>query len=342
MRIGIDVTPAIYEHTGVGVYTRQLVFHLLKQFPKDHFILFASTLRGQKKLWDYLKTLAIYSNFTIKIYPFPPLITETLWNRLHRVAVEKLVGEVDVFHAWDWQQPPASKAKIVTTIHDLTTLKFPEYQHPKTVSVHHRRLHWVTQEAASLIADSHATKEDIKTLLDIPDAKIHVVYLAAGEQFSPPTSKEIIRVRRKYNLPEEFILTANLHDLRKNAPAVIKASPLPVFNLTGSIPNQDLPAVYAAAAAFVFPSLYEGFGLPVLEAMAIGCPVVTSDRGSLKEITADAAITIDPESIDSIQAGINQALGQRQELIAAGLIQAQKFSWDKTARQTMEVYQSCL
>ena len=342
MNIGIDITPVIYPATGIGVYTRELVFHLLKNFPKHHFTLFASTLRGQNQLWKYLKTLSLYPNFTVKAYPFPPLITETLWNRFHRPSVEKLVGPVDLFHAWDWQQPPARTAKVVTTIHDLTTLKFPEYQHSKTVSVHRRRLHWVTQEAASLIADSHATKEDIKTLLDIPDAKIHVVYLAAGEQFSPPTSKEIIRVKRKYNLPEEFILTANLHDPRKNAPAVIKASPLPVFNLTGSIPNQDLPAVYAAAAAFVFPSLYEGFGLPVLEAMAIGCPVVTSDRGSLKEITADAAITIDPESIDSIRAGINQALGQRQELIAAGLIQAQKFSWDKTARQTMEVYQSCL
>lgn len=342
MNIGIDITPVIYEYTGVGVYTRELVFHLLKLYSQDKFILFASTLRGQKKLWDYLKTLSLFSNWNAKIYPFPPLVTETLWNRLHRLPVEKLVGSVDVFHAWDWQQPPARTAKIVTTIHDLAILKFPEHQSPKTVAVHRRRLRWVAQETAAIIADSQATKNDIIELLHIPEGKIHVVYLAAGKQFSPPTDQEIIRVKQKYNLPEKFILTANLNDPRKNAKLVVKASPLPVFSFTGSIPSQDIPALYAAAQAFVFPSLYEGFGLPVLEAMSIGCPVVTSDRGSLKEVTGDATVTIDPESIDSIRAGINQALGQHQELIAVGLTQAQKFSWDKTARQTMEVYQSCL
>jgi glycosyltransferase involved in cell wall biosynthesis len=342
MRIGLDITPVIYEHTGVGVYTRELVFHLLKHFPKDNFILFASTLRGQKKLWEYLRTLAIYSNFTIKIYPFPPLITETLWNRLHRFSVEKLVGQVDVFHAWDWQQPPAKRAKIVTTIHDLTTLKFPRYQHPQTVTVHRRRLHWVTQETTAIIADSQATKRDIIDFLNVPPDKVHVVYLAAGAQFSPPTKEETTRIRQKYHLPDKFILTASVTDHRKNAEAAIKASSLPVFSLTGSIPLQDLPALYAAAAVFVFPSLYEGFGLPVLEAMAVGTPVVTSDRGSLKEVAGTAAILVDPESTDSITQGINQALATRDKLIAAGLDQAKRFSWDKTAQQTMEVYKLCL
>ena len=194
MKISIDITPVIYPHTGVGVYTRQLVFHLLKLYPKHKFVLFASTLRGQGRLWQYLKTLATYSNFTVKVYPFPPLVTEALWNRLHRLSVEKLVGQVDVFHAWDWQQPPAKSAKIVTTIHDLTTLKFPSQQHPKTVSVHRRRLDWVTQEARFIIADSQATKQDIQDLLDIPADKIRVVYLAAADQFSPPTSQEITQV----------------------------------------------------------------------------------------------------------------------------------------------------
>ena len=342
MKVGIDITPVIYESTGVGVYTRQLVFHLLKHFPKDHFILFASTLRGQKKLWEYLKTLAIYSNFTVKVYPFPPLITETLWNRLHRFSVEKLVGPVDIFHAWDWQQPPAKTARIVTTIHDLTTLKFPQHQHPRTVAVHRRRLHWVTQEATAVIADSQATKNDIQALLHLSATKIHVVYLAAGEQFRPPSSEEINRVKQKYHLPEKFILTVASRDPRKNTDRAIKASPLPTFTLTGSIPTSDLPALYAAAQVFVFPSLYEGFGLPVLEAMAVGCPVVTSDRGSLREVAGTAATLVDPDNVDSIANGINQALKTRDQLIAAGVTQAQKFSWAKTARETMEVYKSCL
>ena len=342
MKISIDITPVIYPHTGVGVYTRQLVFHLLKLYPKHKFVLFASTLRGQGRLWQYLKTLATYSNFTVKVYPFPPLVTEALWNRLHRLSVETLVGQVDVFHAWDWQQPPAKSAKIVTTIHDLTTLKFPSQQHPKTVSVHRRRLDWVTQEARFIIADSQATKQDIQDLLDIPADKIRVVYLAAADQFSPPTSQEIVRVKQKYHLPEKFILTANPQDPRKNAQLAIKASPLPAFSLTGSVSTQDLPGLYAAAQVFVFPALYEGFGLPVLEAMAVGCPVVTSNRGSLKEVIGSAAIVVDPEDQTSIASGINTALSQRQALIKQGFSQAKEFSWRKTAHQTMEVYQSCL
>lgn len=341
MNIGIDVTPVIYPHTGVGVYTRELVFHLLKLYPQVKFILFASTLRSQKKLWDYLKTLSLFANWNAKIYPFPPLVTETLWNRLHRFSVEKLVGPVDVFHAWDWQQPPAKTAKLVTTIHDLTVLKFPQHHSSKTIAVHHRRLRWVTQKASVIIADSQTTKQDIIDWLHFPPDKIHVVYLATGEQFSQPRNQEIAKIRQKYHLPEKFILTANVNDPRKNAKLVIKASPLPVFSLNGSIPAPDLPALYAAAQAFVFPSLYEGFGLPVLEAMSVGCPVVTSARGSLKEVAGNAAILVDPENIDSIISGINTALNQREKLIASGLEQAQKFSWEKTAKETMEVYKLC-
>lgn len=341
MTIGLDITPVIYPHTGVGVYTQELVFHLLKLYSQDKFILFASTLRGQKRLWEYLKTLSLFSNWNAKIYPFPPLVTETVWNRLHKLPVEQLIGQVDVFHAWDWQQPPKRTAKMVTTIHDLTVLKFPHHQHPKTVAVHLRRLRWVIQEADAIIADSQATKNDISAFLHIPEDKIHVVYLAAGNQFNPPTSQEIVKIRQKYNLPTEFVLTANLSDPRKNAQLVIKASPLPVFSLTGTIPTPDLPALYAAASAFVFPSLYEGFGLPILEAMSVGCPVVTSNRGSLKEIAGEAAILVDPENVASITSGIKVAISKRQALIKQGFQQAQKFSWENTAKQTMEIYHSC-
>ena len=341
MRIGIDITPVIYEAAGIGTYTRELVRHLLPLDSQIHYALFASTFRGQKKIWEYIETLTQYTNFTTKLFPFPPLITELTWNKLHKFPIENLIGAVDVFHAWDWQQPPAKKAKLVTTIHDLTILKFPNEHQPKTVAVHQRRLEWVKKEATTIITDSKASKQDIVELLNIPAERIHVIYLAAGSQFIRPTEPEITKVRQKYNLPDQFVLTANPKDPRKNAQLVIKASPLPTFSLNGSIPAQDLPALYAAATVFAYPSLYEGFGLPVLEAMSVGTPVVTSTRGSLKEVAGDAAIMVNPESIDSIAAGIKTALGDTSHtLVTQGLAQAAKFSWTKTAAATLAVFNS--
>jgi len=341
MRVGIDITPVIYAGTGIGTYTRELVRHLLPLDPTIQYVLFASTLRSQKKVWEYLEVLTPNANFTPKIFPFPPLITEIAWNKWHVLPIENFIGDVDIFHAWDWQQPPVHKAKLVTTIHDLTILKFPQEHQAKTVAVHKRRLEWVKREADAVIADSQATKNDIIELLRIPAEKIHTVYLAAGSQFTKPTENEIAKVKQKYHLPDEYVLTANPQDKRKNVYRAIEASPLPTFSLNGSIPTQDLPALYAAATVFVYPSLYEGFGLPVLEAMSVGTPVVTSDRGSLKEVAGDAAIIVNPESVDSIMAGIKTALGDKSHtLIEQGITQAAKFSWDKTARQTLNIYKS--
>ncbi len=341
MRIGIDITPVIYEGTGIGTYTRELIRHLLPLDPTIHYVLFASTLRGQKTLWEYIQTLSPHANFSVRNFYFPPLVTELAWNKLHRFPIENLIGMVDVFHAWDWQQPPAHEAKLVTTIHDLSILKFPHEHHAKTVGVHKRRLEWVKKEASAIIADSEATKQDIVELLNIPAEKIQVIYLAASNQFVPPTKIEIDRIKQKYNLPEQFVLTANPKDPRKNAQRVISVSPLPTFSLNGSIPAQDLPALYAAATVFAYPSLYEGFGLPVVEAMSVGTPVVTSDRGSLKEVAGDAAIIVNPENADSIAAGIKTALGDQSHiLVKLGSQQAAKFSWVKTAAQTLNTYKS--
>lgn len=112
--------------------------------------------------------------------------------------------------------------------------------------------------------------------------------------------------------------------------------------LLGFVPDEDLPALYAGASCFLYPSLYEGFGLPVLEAMAVGCPVLTSDRGSLKEVAGEAAVEVNPESVEAIAFGIKVALEKKSELSAKGIIQAQRFSWEQTAARTMTVYESVM
>ncbi|MBI2009622.1 MAG: glycosyltransferase family 4 protein [Candidatus Chisholmbacteria bacterium] len=373
MRIGIDITPIIYLGTGVGTYTKELARHLPLVAPHHSFVFFAGTLRGQKKLNDFLQTLAVHQNVTVKLYPLPPSLTEFAWNNLHLFSIERLVGPVDVFHAWDWQQPPAIKAKLVTTIHDLTPLKFPQDHLAKTVAVHRRRLHWVKKEAAAIIADSEATKKDVIELLKIPQEMIHPVYLAANETFTnfikQPTkiiTQEIDRVRSRYQLHHDYLLSVGTREPRKNLSRIVDAFKAvderfhlviagnygwgndvdkPNVELTkrihtlGFVPEQNLPALYAGAAALVYPSLYEGFGLPVLEAMSVGCPVVTSDRGSLKEVVSNTAVVVNPESQNSIYQGILEAISREKELKTLGFKRSHQFSWEKTARETLKVYE---
>lgn len=361
LRIGIDVTASIYTGTGVASYYRELVPELLKQGKNHEFMLLGYALRRYQDL-----TLAT------KKFPFPPRLMELLWNQLHILPVDTLVGKMDIFHAWDYLQPPVKNAKIVTTIHDLTTLKFPMYHHPSTVVAQEHRLRWVRREADLIIADSQATKQDIIELLGIEAERIKVVYLAAGKAFgkfktlnSKLKTEKINRIREKYGIERDYLLSVGTMEPRKNLKRVIGAfssiihhassikhllmvgragwgeqvMPEPGVRFLGVVDEDDLPGLYAGAAALVYPSLYEGFGLPILEAMTVGCPVVTSDRGSLKEVAGSAAILVDPESEGSIAMGIEEVLEKRSVWVKKGLVQAEKFSWEKAARETLNVYQ---
>lgn len=361
MKIGIDVTASIYEGTGVAGYYRSLIPELLKQGSKHKFVLLGYAMRQFDKL-----------DLANKKYFLPPRIMEFLWNRLHRVPVERFVGDVDVFHAWDYLQPPAAKAKLVTTIHDLTALKFPMYHHSLTVEAQKNRLKWVRREAQMIIADSKSAKEDIMELLGIPEKKIAVIYLAAAENYKQfqqlgdePRLVEIIRVRKKYGITGDYFLSVGTVEPRKNLKRVMEAftisreklgvqtmvvagragwgeqlMPMENVLLLGKIQNEDLPALYAGAAALVYPSLYEGFGLPLLEAMSVGCPVIASEISSLAEVAGKAGVLVEPEKVESIAAGMGLVLENRRKFIELGYKQAEKFSWQKTAEETLKVYES--
>ena len=362
MRIGIDVTASIYHGTGVGSYYRLLVPELMKQGKNHEFVLLGYALRRFSRL-----------DLANKKFPFPPRFMEFIWNHLHVLPVEMLAGKVDVFHAWDYLQPPASKARIVTTIHDLSAIKFPMYHHLSTVTAQEHRLRWVRREADLIIADSETTKKDIVELLGIEPERVRVVYLAAGaafgefkEQRAKSKEQEVTRVREKYNIGENYLLAVGTMEPRKNLKRIVEAflgvrskesgvrnlivvgragwgeqlKPTEGVNFLGLVSDTDLPALYAGAQALIYPSLYEGFGLPILEAMTVGCPVVTSDLGSLKEISGKAAILVDPENVESIVIGIQTALDKRQSLINRGYQRAGDFSWEKTAKQTLDIYES--
>ena len=362
MRIGIDVTAGIYSGTGVASYYRSLVPELIRQGKDCEFVLLGYAMRRYSEL-----------KLANKKFFLPPRFMEILWNKMHIVPVETFTGDLDVFHAWDYLQPPVKKAKVITTIHDLTTIKFPLYHHESTVEAQTHRLRWVRREADIVLADSLATKNDIVELLGIPEEKIKVVYLAAGEQYTELKVKseklkvaEIKRVKQKYGIEEEYFISVGTLQPRKNLKRVIEAfsvvrskesgvinlvvvgkygwgenlSKVDSVNFLGLVGDEDLPGLYAGSSGLIYPSLYEGFGLPVLEAMTVGCPVLTSDRGSLEEVAGKAAVLVDPENIESIVWGIESLRKYREKLIAKGLKRSENFSWEKTVAETLSIYKS--
>ena len=165
MRIGIDISQIVYQGTGVANYTKNLVEKLLALDKKNEYVLFFSSLRRQPP-----------KIANVRAFKIPPIILEFLWNRLHVLPVEWFIGEVDVFFSSDWTQPPAKKAKLVTTIHDLTPWLYPKTLHPRIVSTHKRRMKWVKKECDMIICDSEATKKDIVKILNIPESKLKVIY----------------------------------------------------------------------------------------------------------------------------------------------------------------------
>lgn len=363
MKIGIDISQIVYG-TGVSFYTKNLVENLLKIDKENEYRLFFSSLRQ-----------TIPSDFKIKNkkakiikLPFPPTILEPLWNQCHWPSIERLTGKLDVFHSSDWIQPPCSCAKV-TTIHDFGFLKFPQTAHPKIKKVMERRLAWVKKEVDKVIAVSQATKKDALEILGLPEEKIKVVYEANPEDLKIIKDKKKIKeVWRKFKINSPYVLSVSTLEPRKNLKRLVQAfgmladknlslvvvgkqgwGDLGLTNFksskvifTGYVTQAEKAALYSGALCLAFPSLYEGFGLPVLEAMGCGCPVLTSNVSSLPEVAGRAGLLVDPLDVREIAKGLGQMVANkdlRQDLISKGFVQVKKFSWEKVARETLKVYE---
>ncbi len=351
MRIGIDISQIVYG-TGVSVYTRELVNNLLQIDSKNKYVLFGGSLRRKADLMRFTGTLKAET----KIVPLSPTLADLVWNRLHTFKVEKLIGKVDVYHSSDWTQPPTDTFKV-TTVHDLAPIKFPNETHKRIVEVHRRRLYWVLKEVDRIIVPTNSTKKDLIEL-GADEAKIRVIYEAAGEHFKKVSDEVVKEVKTKYGIREDYIMTVGVGE-RKNTKRLIEAVQkvkgkrlkLVVVGgakdsnfedrgvvYTGFITDDELIAFYSGAKALVYPSLHEGFGLPLVQAMACSCPVVTSDLGSMKEVVGGAGILVDPYDINAIAMGIEKAVDGPKGLITKGLKRVKEFSWEKAARETLEVY----
>ena len=354
MKIAIDVSQVVYG-TGVSVYTKLLVESLLKLDDKNEYILFGGSLRRMNTLKDFFETLR--GRFTSKIFPIPPTLADIIWNRLHTLPIEKLIGEVDVFHSSDWTQPP-TKAFKVTTIHDLFPIKFPKLTHPKIVSALLNRFKWVIREADMVIVPSRTTKEDLAEF-GIGE-RVVVISEAPNPALRLPSKLEIERVKRKYQISGLYLLSIGVNP-RKNTERIISAfekvrpgldlkliiighpymkiEPVRGVKILGHVPLSDLSGLYSGSEALVYPSLYEGFGLPILEAYKCETPVVTSNVGTMQELGQGAAILVDPTDVNSIAEGVKKAIKDRESLIKKGRERVEEFSWTKVAENTIKVYQ---
>jgi len=356
MRIAIDISQIVYG-TGVSVYTKELVRNLLKLDQKNEYILFGSSLRRRSEIKAFFHILQ-GSTFQGRVFSVPPAFSELLWNKLRFPKVETLVGEIDVFHSSDWTQPP-TRAKKVTTIHDLSPIKYPQWTHPRITAVHKRRLEIVKKEVDQIIAPSQTTKADLIEM-GFTKEKITVIPEAVSENFKRSKTYQIERTKKHFGIKDKYIFTVGLGG-RKNTEKLIKAFRNTVldFNVSlviagggeikdawrqdgvkflGFVEDKYLADLYSGAEVFVYPSLYEGFGLPILESFSCSTPVVTSNLGSMKEVSGGAAVLVDPNNEISISNGIKESQEKAKELILLGKRRVKDFSWELAARKTMEVY----
>ena len=299
-----------------------------------------------------------------------------IWHRLHiPLHVEWITGKVDVFHGPDFTLPPLrAETKAIVTVHDLSYLRLPGCFKPALLdylvtnvprSVH--RANWV-------LADSESTRCDVIELLQVPEDKVSVLYPGVEPRFCPIRDvKALTSVQIKYELPERFILSVGTVQPRKNYERLVQAfsqvrvpdlslvivggkgwlyeklfQQVQELNLqnrvrfTGYIDDADLPLVYNLAEVFVFPSLYEGFGIPPLEAMSCGVPVIAADNSSLPEAAGNAGLLVDAKDVEALADALVRVLDNaalRQTLVKRGLAHAKKFTWEKAARTLLAAYE---
>ncbi len=383
MKVGIDITATIYNR-GVSRYT----FNLAKNLNKEIGIslsLFGSSLRERELLKNISVDILGNNNHfpakdpnfgpEYKILPYPQKIMEKMWQ-LGLSPVTKYLKGLDVFHSWDWMQPPDKNIPIVSTIHDLAILKYPETAHPQILKSHKISWEKIKQNKSHLIAVSRATKKDIMDLLGYPSYMIHVVHEALPEEFkksSDVITEEIaLNIKNQLELSKPYILFVGTREPRKNLFRLIEAwQPLAnEFELIvagsqgwdqieekskkfdheprflGKVSDRQLSVLYSYASVFAYPSLYEGFGLPILESFYLGTPVLTSNNSGMLEVAGNAAELIDPLSVEEITNGLKKILNEnheeQQKRMQRMIIRQQMFDWKKVAQETISVYKKAI
>lgn len=370
MTIYLDVSAAVHSRAGLGRYAESLARQLIAvDDGEGRYALFYNRDRA-------VRPLAGLEGVPVRTVRagYKPWRMAVLLGQWMRLSFNRLVPEAMLFHATEHLLMPLGGVPTVLTVHDLIFRHFP--QHHKRLNYWYLNLAMplYVRRADAIIAISECTRRDLVTAYGVPPEKVTVVYEAAAPNFAPPSVDEVARVRVRYGLPERFLLTVGTIEPRKNLLRLLTAFEIVARQelvdawvivgrlgwlyddffvrlvaspwrekviLPGFVPDGDLAAVNAAAMVAVLPSLYEGFGLPVLEAMACGAPVACSEISSLPEVGGDAARYFDPTDVQAMAATLAEVLSDealRDEMRRQGFRQATRFSWNRAARETRALY----
>jgi glycosyltransferase involved in cell wall biosynthesis len=364
VRIAIDARKL--RDYGIGTYVRNLLRHLSRIDSTTEYVLLCM---GE----DCGALEALGENFRAVVDSSAPYsIREQL-----SVPMDLRREGINLFHAPHYVLPPLTPCRSIVTIHDCIHLRFPQYLPNRLAYAYARASLWIaTHRSSRVLTVSEASKRDILKYFRVPAAKIDVIYNAIDERFGEaPDDEEVGRVRERYQLNDPFVLYAGnikphknlerlieaFHELRRgdleHVKLLIIGDEISKYaslrravhhyklhkhvRFFGFVPDKTLAVLYRLASVFVFPSLYEGFGLPPLEAMASGTPVITSNVSSLPEVVGDAALLIDPYDASAIAVAMRQVLTEpalREDLRRRGLQRVREFSWERSVRRVREIY----
>jgi glycosyltransferase involved in cell wall biosynthesis len=374
--IAIDYTPAYEQGGGIGRLVRDLVTALSQYDTETAYRLFVSGA-AQSALPPVPAV-----NFQWKPTRISPYWLARVWQRARiPLPVEVFVGKVDLYHATDFVLPPTlSTTRKIVTVHDMSFVRVPDAASPSLKAYLEIVVPRSVSAADHVIADSQATKDDLIGLYNTSAEKITVLLSGIDSRYQSITDSVcLVTMRRKYKIPPTpYLFTVGTVQPRKNYSRVIKALKIlrergydlclviaggkgwlenemyqtirdtgmtDYVHLIGFVDEADLPALYSGAICTAFPSLYEGFGFPVLESMACGTPVVTSNVSSLPEVAGDAALLVNPLDVEAIAHAIQRILDDselRHTLVQRGLEQVKHFTWEKSARNLVQIYQNVL
>lgn len=376
MRIAIDLTPIPKQMTGVGKYTLCLLKSLAEYDRKNHYWIFVKgdqceTFDPNRNNFHIVRLNRLLNNKILRIF----------WEQI-ALPIHMSRRKIEILHSIHYTTPLIAMCKRVITFHDMTFFIIPE-KHTYVKRIFFRSVIPLSiKKAVRIIADSENTKLDIQKLFYISSAKIDVVYTSKDSMYRQLENKDtILHIKKKYGIKNEFILYVGILEPRKNVTRLVQAysrlieenrikhqlviagkkgwAYQEIFNtvvkldsnikkkivFAGYVPEEDLPYLYNAADLFVYPSLYEGFGIPPLEAMACGVPVITSNVSSLPEVVGDAGLLVDPYDVEAIGQAIHRILIDKElkiELKKKGLQKAREFSREKLAKKMLEVYKKAL
>ena len=375
--IGFDVTAALTQGGGIGRYTRDLIHALVIEAPDFDYKLFSARPPSVLPVADPLPVA------TGVAHRAAPLGERWLYRLSYRarlpLPVQSFTGALDLFHSPDFVLPPVSgRIPTILTVHDLSFIHYPETFPVKLVEYLNRVVPWSVERADHILADSESTRGDLQSFWGVAPERISVLYSGVNERFRPVTDATALdAVCDRYGLPRPFVLAVGTVQPRKNYEMLVRAfrpvtghhphslvivggkgwldEGLPKeierqglgerVKLAGFVDDADLPALYSAADLLAFPSLYEGFGLPLLEAMACGTPVLSSDASSLPEVAGSSAVLLSPHDESAWSAALIGLLGDevaRQRLLAAGFERSAQFSWASSARLLASIYRNIL